>query len=608
MGLIAAVIRKQPHYLPPVELQEKTQQFSRYPLVHALHPTPAVTLLALTVEHARHPPLILEDVDGTTLTLGYWRRRSQPHALSDEMPLDLQAILDLEGEFAAIRFDAQTGTVHALLDRFGGRPLFLHETPQAIFLSSDVMFLLHLSGTPALDPLGIFQLFAMEHTLGERTNRLGVTQLQPGTHLQASAQGLKQTQYWQLAHTEMPPTDVDAHAHAVAEAMRASCRWRTQLFAGQNVAMSLSGGLDSRFIAASLPEPHEVTALTIGAENSRELQVARQVAQLLGMRHQALELDDQPLSSVIQPLFQLTGGLLPLHHPATTLQLNDKLLALGLTVTLGGGPGDVLAGSYIPDAGYLTAPLDWAIRDFTARLTHKIPWLHKIFHPDVYPELARRCHEAVRESLQQTPGRTGAQRVSAWAMAWRQPSFTFLGPGIHSDDLVDISPHLDYAYSDLMLQLTPEQLWQKNFYKRMLYLEFPQLRDVVYANTGEKLTGNFVLPRPRDRFLQTLARAVPKLPPKLDRHASTLYRTLLAWLGPQQAYSFFHYLADDAPLMALLENSLAHAPELQTLLDVPAVQKLVQNRHKLPPQDQMRAASLLGNLVTVGMMVKGPFE
>jgi hypothetical protein len=56
-------------------------------------------------------------------------------------------------------------------------------------------------------------------------------------------------------------------------------------------------------------------------------------------------------------------------------------------------------------------------------------------------------------------------------------------------DVSEAFCHLDYTYSDLMLKLPAQWLYQRNFYSLMIYHSLPKLRHVPYANTGQLLSG-----------------------------------------------------------------------------------------------------------------------
>src|SRR5207244_2554812 len=98
--------------------------------------------------------------------------------------------------------------------------------------------------------VGWLQIFTYGHTLGQRTNRLGGVRVRPGSHVTITPGGVDDRQYWKLSHD---PVDLDpqSHADAAFEAFQETAAWRAKRF--PRCVIALSGGLDSRLVAATLP-------------------------------------------------------------------------------------------------------------------------------------------------------------------------------------------------------------------------------------------------------------------------------------------------------------------------------------------------------------------
>lgn len=608
MGLIAAIVDKSGQYPPPY-IREKLAQYPLLrdqPLDVQLATVGHTHLLAVTTQTARIRPLFLQTPRGYFLGTGYFRSQTQQQINSTNLSQHLDLLEDLpltawEGEF--IHFRQQGVALHVVNDRFAARPCFVLENAEVLMVSTDLSFLRHLLRTPSLpDSLGLFQLFTLEHTLGAQTQVQGMTKLLPGTLATIVDGKLAHQTYWKLEHQPLTDAQVPDRTQKVAEAMRAGTQWREALYAGQTTSLSLSGGLDSRLVAASLANPQNCEAFTIGTANSREVQVAQQVAQALGLPHVAFTLEEGPLAEIVHDLALLTGGLLPVHHPATTLRLNAQV-AERHAVTFGGGPGDVLAGSYVPNAWFLTAPIEQALALYAQQRLRDMPLLKQFFRPEVFAHCAPQLHKSLLESLHSTPGPTAAHRVTAWAMAVRQPSFTFLGPSSQSDQLLEISPHLDYAYADLMLQLPAEHLYHKNFYKRMLFEQFPLVQHIAYANTGAALDGKFAATGKLPQLLGQLeTQMAPIFSGHLRERIMALHGALERQLGPQQAYSFFTWMSGDRALLADLRERLEH-PQIRELLDLPATLKFVQRAEQHALQHRELSAKFLGNLLALAHTV-----
>ena len=618
MALIAGILAP-PHALQRAEVEARISSYPLFagrPLALTLLDLPhgAGFLIAAGIQDAPIQPIVAETPDATLLAMGYFRDRRRhalthrtlpAHVLSPDQRATLtpDLLTALEGEYVTLLHQGDAPELHLVNDRFAARPAFLLQDHARVLVGTDLAFLTHLHDrTLDADPLGLMSLFALEHTVGAGTHLRGVQKLQPGTHAVVALDRCTLRRYWTLGYDVVDPAP--DRAQQTAEALRAGTAWRAQLWGDAPLTVSLSGGLDSRLVAACLPDPTQVTALTIGVAESREVQVAAQVAQSLGMRHELLTLDDVPLSAMLPDLALMTGGLLPLHHPATTLALNQRV-ARAHHVTFGGGPGDVLAGSYVPDAWFLTADVEPALDLYTRLRLKDLAHLSRFFRPEVFTSVAPQLHALVRESLGQMQGPTAANRITAWAMAVRQPSFTFLGPSAQADDLIELSPHLDYAYADHMLSLPADALFQKNFYKHMLATQFAAMAAIPYANTGAPITGQ---PATVSAWALPLhgvgLRAQAALPAVVRERAMALYGLADRTFGAKAAYSFFGYLTQDRPLMGALTETLAADPWLAEWIDVPRALAFVAATQRAGLRHEELAARFLGCLVTITQQVR----
>ncbi len=391
-----------------------------------------------------------------------------------------------EGEFVAIYKQRNSDELHIINDRFAARPFYYLQTPDKLLFCSNLFLLLQLAGSPIrLDPLGLIQIFLFSHTIGTQTHLQSVCRLTPASHLMVSKQAIRHTQYWKLRYDVRDDLNPEEFARDVFSAFRDGVGKRVHLM--KKGFLALSGGLDSRLIAGCLPENAAFSAVTFlpeRTEQNPEYQIAHQVAEILRIPHYPSPLAPGVVSHYSKDLIMLIGGGFPIHHSGKAIQAPYK----EYDMFFGGGPGDVLVGSYIPNL-YYTLPS----RTESIIRTHTHIWqsdiLTKFFPKDMVMSCVPELERVLRETFERVAGPTAAHTLSAWKMVYRQPAFTFCHLS-HSHPLsTQVHPHLAYAYNDLILQLPALWLYQRHFYKYMIYQCLPQLRLVPYANTGEILVG-----------------------------------------------------------------------------------------------------------------------
>jgi len=483
-----------------------------------------------------------------------------PHALEEQ-----------EGQFVAIFVEGPSGTVHIVNDRFASRPFYLLRTKTTTYYASNLAFLFKLANVcPTPDSLGWLQIFRFGHTLARRTNLAGAERLRPGTHMTISPRGVEDRQYWRLEHQPEDQLDPDSFASEVFEAFQESAVWRAKHVPRGIIA--LSGGLDSRLVAACVPKSVDATAFTFvnstESTNTPEVLAASEVARRLGLPHEIKQIELGAYSKTADSVVRLTDGLVALHHPSKTMQYIGRL-ERGCTYLLGGGPGDSLAGAFVPTEAYLDpSRTTELVEQFCVNRGLGLAFLSRIFADNFLNEFLPKLNDSILESFSNITGPTAAHRVTAWAMVVRQPAFTFTTPFHNHPKFTEGAAHLGYRYAELMLKLPADWIFFKNFYKYMIHRCLPQLRDVVYANTGEPLSGqlykfDYKSVKPLDRSAK-LKSALKKLP-----FVQTLRDLMPMELTVHRPYSFDYssLRRDDALLMST-----------EDMLDLPTVSELVDKR------------------------------
>ena len=472
----------------------------------------------------------VDENGNTLLVLGFLSSLVQPSSA--------EQLRQCEGEFVAI-FSEASGKLHIVNDRFGSRPFYIYQDVRSVYFSSNLAFLLDMiGGSHAPDILGWLHTFSYGHTLGTGTTFKGISRLHPASHTMISADGiLEEKPYWKLEYSTSNNLEPISYSKEVFEAFKAGARLRSGLV-GKGV-VALSGGLDSRLVAAALPENAEFSGFTFinssQDDSSADAEIAPLVCEVLGLRHRLEPIPSQEYSTVAEDVIRLTGGMRPLHHSATVMPYIREMKRCDVKFLLGGGPGDVSAGSKIPSVEYLDPRrTDEGVRNFCKMLAGGAEQLAGLFQKKVIKEYQHQVYRSLLNSFDEIAGPTAAHRVTAWQLLNRWPAFTFTSVMHNHPDVAEAFCHLDYKYSDLMLKLPAEWLYQRNFYSFMIYTCVPALRDIPYANTGRVLSGELqrfnyerdfktratlvagqtarkLIPRKLKRLLRPIAKGTPSL-------------------------------------------------------------------------------------------------
>ena len=291
----------------------------------------------------------------------------------------------LEGMFAFAIWDERRRRLLLARDRYGEKPLFLHESGGDLLFASELTALLTVKPElRELDPAAVDAFFVLGYVPGPETIVPAVRQLPPGSLLTWEREGRRSEQrsWW------TPPAAPTGRLHEPFPALVAEARRlfeesvRSRLIADVPVGVFLSGGIDSTLVtsAATRASSQQVKTFTIGYDTGSfdETAQARRVAQRLRTDHHEVVLTKAEvgerapamLASLDQPLAD--QALVSLHA------LSEFARPL-VTVALGGEGADELFGGYpryrwIERAGQLEASLPLAARSLGSLARHSSRW------------------------------------------------------------------------------------------------------------------------------------------------------------------------------------------------------------------------------------------
>lgn len=183
----------------------------------------------------------------------------------------------LNGMFALVILNTQTGEIFAARDRLGVKPLYLYETGEGLVLASEIAAVLALAGPRRLDPIGVRQYRKLRTFFNGRTLYDGISMFPAGHYLENG----RLHRYWNLPVGEQSSPSDDELRQLVEEAVSA------RLVADVPVGSYLSGGLDSTIVAALADRPH---TWTVGFAEQNEFEWAGMAARHIGSTHHEVEI------------------------------------------------------------------------------------------------------------------------------------------------------------------------------------------------------------------------------------------------------------------------------------------------------------------------------
>ena len=256
----------------------------------------------------------------------------------------------LSGSFLLLFYEEAHNRFIIVSDRMASRPLFYCRHDRGTTFATDIRAVLtdpNVSRKLDLPAVAEFLRFTM--IFEDRTLYQNIHSLLPATALVITPSSVTSETYWRMSF-QLGAEDESYYVGALADVcQRATSRLVPE---GDGIGLMLSGGMDSRTIAAALRHAGKsFTAITFGEleKGNDEVTLARRVARSMDVSHIFIKRDPDYYAQIAPRAVEISGGLYSMLH-AHMLGLHDQLRAYGITTLITGWAIDVpLSGSYLPN-------------------------------------------------------------------------------------------------------------------------------------------------------------------------------------------------------------------------------------------------------------------
>jgi asparagine synthase (glutamine-hydrolysing) len=254
----------------------------------------------------------------------------------------------LNGRFQGLAVDTTRGSATLFNDRYGMHRLYYHESKDGFYFAAEAKALLAvLPRLRTMNWQSVGEYIACGCVLQNRTLFEGVNVLPPGsawTFHRGQKQEMKtyfNPEQWET-QTPLGPSDYYEHLRDIFKS-----KLPLYFDGGQRVALSLTGGLDSRMILALYqPPPDSLPCYTFGGmfRDCQDVVVARRIAKTCQQSHSILRVGDEFLNSFAryaERTVYLTDGCCNVSHSAD-LYVNERARQIAPVRMTGNYGGEVL--------------------------------------------------------------------------------------------------------------------------------------------------------------------------------------------------------------------------------------------------------------------------
>jgi asparagine synthetase B (glutamine-hydrolysing) len=397
---------------------------------------------------------------------------------------------EFNGLFCIVLYDRLVRRLTFISDPYAFRPLFYVKRPTSVIFGTELKALAVVdSEKRRIDPIGTLEMFSYGSHVLDRTWLEGYVRLPPATVLTVDPDGLRSHPYWVYRYDESAPR-LDQATYATVFGTLLDRAVERCMAGSHRVGIFLSGGYDSRSVAASIRDHHlPIPAFTFGHPASRDVRFGAMLAKRLGFDHYTLTSDEPYLRHYCRSIIWRTEGLLSFSH-VTSMRYHPvfkermDIILTGFLAEFGGShtwPRLLLARSR---RGAIDAI-------YRRMLGDKVPGARRLFNRAFF----ERTYEAVRgrffESCERVPNEQPLNIADVWNVVNLQSRGSYQSPSVDRHLFEVRAPHMDLELVRFLLTIPPYARLEQRVYKQMIAYRFPAIRDVPCTNSGKPIDPHF---------------------------------------------------------------------------------------------------------------------
>jgi len=225
-------------------------------------------------------------------------------------------IRESDGDYIILIIDKSRHIITIFNDLLGRLPIYFIKNDEGFILSREIKFITNFMKKVTFDKKAIVEYILFRYILGTKTLIEKVSRLEPSSIIQLNVKSreikIVKVHHWNFEHKSLPKKSIKKEAQDLVEIFLGSCRDRINSFRNFNYVVALSGGLDSRSVAAGLKKLGVkftgTTYLDFDKEAFSDVPIAKELADTLGIEWKLFNLKKPDIDD-IKLLISLKDGL-----------------------------------------------------------------------------------------------------------------------------------------------------------------------------------------------------------------------------------------------------------------------------------------------------------
>ena len=392
----------------------------------------------------------------------------------------------LNGFFTLAIWNEKTQKLLIVNDRYGFRPLYYTEYNGYLLFGSEIKAILQdKTQKKNVDDRSVADFFSFGYILGNKTFFQGIKLLPPASILTYNEGNISIDQYWDLEfNEEYSDQSEEYYVEKLSKLILQAVE--RQMKGNHRFGVPLTGGLDSRTIAASIDKKYyPIHTFTFGKPDCDDAGFAYMLSKKLGTTHHFYEFEPAHLASYAEKVVYLTDGMKNCVHAhiyniLDGIHQNVDVIFDGIQGLRFVTPGSELYGA--DDA------------EIFSDLFNPLKNIDQFFSDSYYLKIQQYLNHFSDDILINSDINLPFNRYNYYFLKQRKRRFSIFGPIILRTKVETRFPFYENEIMDFILTVPPVLRVNDYLFKKTIITLFPHLLTVPYQKTGLPLNaGNLNL-------------------------------------------------------------------------------------------------------------------
>lgn len=402
-----------------------------------------------------------------------------------------EGLCGLNGIYVATVWDKKTRRLQIINDRYGFKRLYYwHGRDKFVFASEYKSICWFPDFTKKIDEFAFANLMSYGYVLEDRTLFEDIKLLPPASILTVQSNNLAISKYWDYSFYEEGERRLseDEYIDAFAEKLTRAVEKRVKGI--DRLALSLSGGLDSRAMAAVLYRLNmsdSVKAFSFGPGHCYDVRFGKKIARKLGFQFESTEIKPDFIHKHAREFQYLCEGMRACDWAWQIDYQKSAFLKDNMHTVLSGFLGDALCAPKVSWTCLINVRDD----ETAIRRTYNVhvesfsnDELKHYLNYNIFKKVKDCNFEIIKKTYLNAPTINIFNKARYVNLHQRQRRSTYGFVDYSEFHVNRISPFIDNEFVDFILHVPPELKVKQSLYKKMLIKHFPEVVKIKYSSMG----------------------------------------------------------------------------------------------------------------------------